>query len=106
MSPLLQCHPVSLSKALWSWSCNHLVYANTWNCRSSLIGLYRPSLEFNSLNLVIRMAETGDWTTYDLVNYLMSIRPTLTPQEFERLRDIPAFPKENTGKGRMAAGES
>lgn len=50
------------------------------------------------------MVETGDWTTYDLVNYLVSIQPTLTPQEFERLRQTPAFPKENVGKEQFAAG--
>jgi hypothetical protein len=82
------------------------VYANTWNCRSSLIGLSRPSLEFHSLNLVIRMVETGDWTTYDLVNYLVSIQPILTPQEFERLRRASAFPKENAGREQLAAGAS
>ena len=56
------------------------------------------------LNLVIRMVATGDWTTYDLVNYLVSIQPTLTSQEFENLREISAFPKENAGTEQLAAG--
>jgi hypothetical protein len=71
-----------------------------------LIGLSRPSLEFDSLNLVIRMIETGDWTTYDLVNYLVSIQPILTPQEFERLRQASAFPKENAGREQLVVGAS
>jgi hypothetical protein len=50
------------------------------------------------------MVETGDWTTYDLVNYLVSIQPTLTSQEFEHLRLISAFPKENAGREQLAAG--
>jgi Protein of unknown function (DUF3684) len=58
------------------------------------------------VNLVIRMVETGDWTTYDLVNYLVSIQPTLTSQEFEHLRLISAFPKENAGSEQSAAGAS
>jgi hypothetical protein len=56
--------------------------------------------------VVIRMVETGDWTTYDLVNYLVSIQATLTSQEFERLRQTSAFPKENAGRGQLAAGTS
>src|SRR6266852_2092500 len=95
-----------LSRALWSWSYNHLVCANTRNCRLSLIGLSCPSLEFRSLNLVIRMVETGDWTTYDLVNYLVSIQPTLTSQEFEHLRQTSAFSKENAGREQSVAGAS
>ena len=52
------------------------------------------------------MVETEDWTTYDLVNYLVSIQPTLTSQEFEHLRLISAFPKENAGSEQSAAGAS
>jgi hypothetical protein len=54
------------------------------------------------------MVETGDWTTYELVDYLVSIRPSLTSQEFERLRQTSAFPKENLNAGReqLAAGAS
>jgi hypothetical protein len=58
------------------------------------------------LNLVIRMVETGDWTTYDLVNYLVSIQPTLTSQEFEHLGLIPAFPKENARMEQLPSGIS
>ena len=71
-----------------------------------MIGLSHPFLEFDSLNLVIRMVKTGDWTTYDLVNYLVSIQPTLTSQEFENLKLVSAFPKEITGRKQLAAGAS
>ncbi len=52
------------------------------------------------------MVETGDWTTYDLVNYLVSNQPTLTSQEFEHLRQASAFPKENVGREQLATGAS
>lgn len=52
------------------------------------------------------MVDTGDWTTYDLVNYLESIQPILTSQEFERLRQTSAFPKENAGWEQLAVGAS
>jgi hypothetical protein len=52
------------------------------------------------------MVETGDWSTYDLVNYLVSIQPTLTSQEFERLRETSSFPKEDEGREQLAAGAS
>jgi hypothetical protein len=52
------------------------------------------------------MIETGDCTTYDLVNYLVSIQPTLTSQEFEHLPLISAFPKETAGREQSAAGAS
>ena len=58
------------------------------------------------LNLVIRMIKTGDWTTYDLISYLVSIQATLTSQEIEHLRLTSAFPKENTGREILAAGTS
>jgi hypothetical protein len=57
-------------------------------------------------NLVIRMVETGDWTTYDLVNYLESIQPILTSQEFEHLRQKSAFPTQNAEKEQLAARAS
>jgi Protein of unknown function (DUF3684) len=50
------------------------------------------------------MIKTGDWTTYDLVKYLVSIQSTLTSQEFERLRQTSAFPREGAGKEQSAAG--
>jgi hypothetical protein len=58
------------------------------------------------LNLVIRMVETGDWTAYDLVNYLVSIQPTLRSQDFESLRQTSAFPKENAGREQLTAEAS
>ena len=68
--------------------------------------LFSPSFECDVLNLDIRMIKTGDWTTYDLVKYLVSIQSTLTPQEFERLRQTSAFPKEGVGKEQLATGPS
>ncbi|KAF8497462.1 hypothetical protein F5888DRAFT_1829389 [Russula emetica] len=53
-----------------------------------------------------RMVETGDWTTYDLVNYLVSIQPPPTSEEFQSLRETSAFPKENAGREQLAAGAS
>jgi hypothetical protein len=52
------------------------------------------------------VVETGDWTTYDLVQYLAFIQKSLTTQEFERLQQMPAFSKEKAGKGQLAAGAS
>ena len=51
------------------------------------------------------MIETGDWTTFDLVKYLVSIQSSqnLTFLEIERLRQIPAFLKEGVGKPQSAA---
>jgi Protein of unknown function (DUF3684) len=69
-----------------------------------LTGLFDPSLALNSLNLVIRMIKTGDWTTYDLIKYLVSTQSSLTPQEVERLRHTSAFPKEGAAKEQSAPG--
>jgi hypothetical protein len=55
---------------------------------------------------MIRMIETGGWTTFDLVKYLASIRLTLTVPEVRRLSETPAFPKEDAGKEQSAAGTS
>jgi hypothetical protein len=52
------------------------------------------------------MIKTGDWTTFDLVKYLVSIQSTLSPQEVERLRQTSAFPKEGAEKEQSAAGTS
>jgi len=68
--------------------------------------LHSPSFEFDSQNLVIRMIKTGDWTTFDLVKYLVSIQSTMTSQEFERLRQTSAFPKEGAGKEQLATWPS
>jgi hypothetical protein len=62
-----------------------------------------PSLAFDSLNLFIRMVKTGDWTTSDLVKYLVSIQATLSDQEFERLRHTSAFPKEGAPSKEQSA---
>jgi len=48
------------------------------------------------------MIETGDWTTYDLVKYLVSIQSTLTPDEIERMSQSSAFLEEGAGENRSA----
>jgi hypothetical protein len=48
------------------------------------------------------MIETGDWTTYDLVKYLVSIQSTLTPDEIERMSQSFAFLEENAGEKQFA----
>ncbi|KAI9511382.1 hypothetical protein F5148DRAFT_1172037 [Russula earlei] len=53
-----------------------------------------------------RMIKTGDWTTFDLVKYLVSIQSTLTEDEIERLRHTPAFPKEGAGKEQSVLGST
>ena len=45
---------------------------------------------------MIRMIATGDWATFHLVKYLVSVRPTLTVLEMGRLCETPVFPKEGT----------
>jgi hypothetical protein len=50
------------------------------------------------------MIKTGDWTTFDLVKYLVSIQSTLTSQEVEKLRQTSAFSKEGARKEQSAAG--
>jgi len=42
------------------------------------------------------MIKTGDWTTPDLIKYLVSVQSNLQPIEVERLRLTPAFPEEAT----------
>ena len=49
-------------------------------------------------NSMIRMIATGNWTTFDLVKYLVSARSTLTASEIKHLNEIPAFLKEVAGK--------
>ena len=50
--------------------------------------------------------ETGEWTTFHLVKYLVSVRPALTVLEMGRLIETPAFPKEGGEKEQSAAGTS
>ena len=52
------------------------------------------------------MIATGDWTTFDLVKYLVSVQSTLTVPEMGRLSGTSAFPKEGAGKEQSAAGTS
>ena len=82
------------------------MYANMWNCGSFSTGLIYHSLEFDPLNLVVRMIETGDWTTFDFIKYLVSIRSTLTIQEIEHLQELPAFLEEGAGKRQSVTGAS
>ncbi|KZT11459.1 uncharacterized protein LAESUDRAFT_720694 [Laetiporus sulphureus 93-53] len=41
-----------------------------------------------------RMIKTGDWTTAELVKYLVAVQSMLTPMEHDRLRMTAAFAKE------------
>ena len=43
------------------------------------------------------MIKTGDWSTSDLVKYLVAVQTTLSHDELERLRMTSAFPKEGNG---------
>jgi hypothetical protein len=52
------------------------------------------------------MIATGDWTTFDLIKYLVSVRSTLTVPELGRLSETPSFPKECTGKEQLDSGTS
>jgi hypothetical protein len=52
------------------------------------------------------MIATGDWTTFDLVKYLVSVQSTLTVPEVRLLSQTPAFPKEGAGKEQSTAGTS
>lgn len=45
------------------------------------------------------MIKTGDWTTADLVKYLVAVQTTLTTNEMDRLRNTSAFPRETTSSG-------
>jgi uncharacterized protein DUF3684 len=52
------------------------------------------------------MIETGDWTTFDLVKYLVSIQSTLTSEEIERLCQTSAFLEESAERKQSTAGTS
>ncbi|KAG8689809.1 hypothetical protein FRC09_012247, partial [Ceratobasidium sp. 395] len=45
-----------------------------------------------------RMIHTGDWTTADLIKYLVAVRDTLTALEIERLKQTAGFMREITGE--------
>ena len=40
------------------------------------------------------MVETGDWSTADLIQYLVEVQNDLSQNEITRLKAMPAFPKE------------
>ncbi|PPQ89567.1 hypothetical protein CVT25_012239 [Psilocybe cyanescens] len=42
-----------------------------------------------------RMIKTNEWTIADLTKYLVSVRGSLTAEEYQRLKATAAFPKEN-----------
>ena len=44
-----------------------------------------------------RVTETDDWTTRDLIKYLVSIQPQ-QPIDIRRFQSVPIFPKEVTGE--------
>ncbi|CAE7228758.1 unnamed protein product [Rhizoctonia solani] len=48
-----------------------------------------------------RMIHTGDWSTADLIKYLVAVRDTLSPLEIDRLKQTPAFMREEEdGEGK------
>ncbi|KAJ1300947.1 hypothetical protein OPQ81_003373 [Rhizoctonia solani] len=48
-----------------------------------------------------RMIHTGDWTTADLIKYLVAVRDTLSPLEIDRLKQTAAFMREGEeGEGK------
>ena len=53
-----------------------------------------------------RTTATGDWTTFDLVKYLVFIQSTLAVPEVRLLSQTPAFPKEGVGKEQSVPGIS
>ncbi|CAE6531048.1 unnamed protein product [Rhizoctonia solani] len=46
-----------------------------------------------------RMIHTGDWSTADLIKYLVAVRDTLSPLEIDRLKQTPAFMCEGQEEG-------
>jgi hypothetical protein len=47
-----------------------------------------------------------DWTVFDLVKYLVSVRSSLTWREMRYLSETPVFPKEGAGNEQSAAETS
>ncbi|KAF8894925.1 hypothetical protein CPB84DRAFT_1816083 [Gymnopilus junonius] len=45
-----------------------------------------------------RMVKTNEWTIADLTRYLVSVKGSLTSEEFERLKATSAFPAEGQGE--------
>ena len=44
------------------------------------------------------MINTGDWGVQELVKYLVAVRSSLTDLEMTKLKQTPAFPRENEKK--------
>ena len=45
------------------------------------------------------MIKTGDWSTSELVKYLVTVQSTLSQEEMNRLQRTSAFPKEPRHSG-------
>ncbi|KAH9963431.1 hypothetical protein BGW80DRAFT_1255408 [Lactifluus volemus] len=54
---------------------------------------------------VDRMIKTENWTNFDLVKYLVSIQPILSPMEIKRLQKTTAFTLEGSEEGQSAPGK-
>jgi Protein of unknown function (DUF3684) len=50
------------------------------------------------------MIKTKSWTNFDLVNYLVSIQPILSPMEIKRLQQTTAFTQEGSEEEQSAPG--
>jgi len=48
------------------------------------------------------MIKTNEWSTYDLVKYLASVRTTLEPDEWSKLKITPTFYREGAQQGDAA----
>ena len=51
------------------------------------------------LTVYHRMIKTGDWSTSELVKYLVAVQSTLSTEESRRLKLTAAFPKESKASG-------
>lgn len=47
--------------------------------------------------MMFRMVKTNEWTSNDLIHYLVSVKNDLKEEETRRLRLTAAFPKERSG---------
>lgn len=65
------------------------------NCKSFSIGM-RPRYTHNyDSKIAHRMIKTNEWTIADLTKYLVSVKGSLTVEEYQRLRATAAFPNES-----------
>ncbi|TFK17229.1 hypothetical protein FA15DRAFT_711025 [Coprinopsis marcescibilis] len=54
--------------------------------------------------IINRMSETHGWNTTSLIEYLVSIRSTLTEEDMKALRELKAFPRDTRNSGRPESG--